>query len=210
MSRQGLYCVFEGLDGSGKSTLVRALEEALPRSALAGVFSGVKLLREPTHGPVGRKIRANLHEGLDLPREEWLELFLQDRAENAKTNIRPSLAEGAVLLQDRYYYSTAAYQGDPRNPPTSEDIVRLHREKKFPEPDILFYLDLDAESALERLKKERKTLESFEKIEQLRRIATNYENILPPGTVRLDANEKPEALRAEALAVLERHVGGRK
>src|SRR5207302_10040024 len=101
----GWLVVVEGIDGAGKSTVVRRLAEHCAARGLACVTSG-----EPTRGPWGMRLRQSMSEGR-LSLEEELELFLKDRAEHVAKVICPSLAAGKVVVLDRYYLSTAAYQG---------------------------------------------------------------------------------------------------
>src|SRR6266550_1777 len=101
----GFLLVLEGIDGAGKSTLLHKLAEYCAGRGLAVVVS-----KEPTDGPWGRKLRESAQSGR-LSLEEELELFLKDRAEHVKGLILPALSEGKVVLLDRYYLSTAAYQG---------------------------------------------------------------------------------------------------
>ena len=199
----GLFCVLEGIDGSGKTTLLRSLAEALKAT---GPVAGLEVLREPTTLPTGRRIRELLGAGGEGPeRREWLDLFLADRAANVAENIRPALDRGDVILQDRYFYSTAAYQGDPEQPPTPADILRENLAAGFPEPHIVLYLDLDPEAALARARARGEQIETFENLAELRRIYANYESVLPETAVRLDAGLPAAEVQAVALkAILNR------
>ena len=101
----GLFIVLEGIDGAGKSTQIRCLTEKLAASGRPPVVS-----REPTDGPHGRRLRESATRGR-LSAEEELATFLADRREHVSNLILPSLAAGKVVVLDRYYFSTAAYQG---------------------------------------------------------------------------------------------------
>ena len=104
----GLLIVIEGIDGSGKSTLARGLAERL-----RALGRHVIETREPTDGPDGQKIRTLAASGQrdQISAEEEFALFHRDRTEHVKSLIRPSLAAGHVVIQDRSYFSTMAYQG---------------------------------------------------------------------------------------------------
>lgn len=178
MGIRGLFCVFEGIDGSGKSTLQK--ETA---AALAPFSDRVLLLKEPTDGPTGKIIRAHLMRGDNLDAEQWLELFLEDRRENTSSNIQPALEEGKIILQDRYYYSTAAYQGFEDTEYSPLSILNMNRAENFPEADLLFFLDVTPETAMKRIHATRRGRESFETLEQLRRIYNYFRQILPENTI---------------------------
>ena len=152
--------------------------------------------------PSGRKIRKLLRARAELRAEKWLKLFIRDRRANLRKNIRPNRKKGKLILQDRYFYSTAAYQGIRQNEKLSpQRIVEYHLRHKFPEPDLLFYMDLDPQLAFERLQSSRRQPESFEKQEYLERIAQNYSAILPAEkTIRLDAKLPAQELCERAWA----------
>ncbi len=199
---RGFFCVVEGIDGSGKSTLIEGLDVRLREFVQAGSFTGCDRLREPTDGTYGRRIREHLRNRDDLARKAWLELFLLDRAENVEANIQPALRDGRFILQDRYFYSTAAYQGFVNDSPTPADIVAVSLGRGFPEPDLVLYLDLAPELALERITGNRASTESFETHEQLQRIHANYASILPNVTVKLDATRSPQDVCDQACAAV--------
>ncbi|TFF91612.1 dTMP kinase, partial [Candidatus Thorarchaeota archaeon] len=104
-SRKGFFFVLEGIDGSGKTTVCDMLEERLRREGLE-----VVRLREPTNeNRWGREIRERSPKG-ELRPEEELELFIRDREWHVENRIRPSLEEDKVVLLDRYFFATGAYQ----------------------------------------------------------------------------------------------------
>src|SRR5689334_18751024 len=102
---RGFLLVIEGIDGAGKSTLQRQLAEWCRGAGLQVITS-----REPTDGPHGRALRESARSGR-LALQDELDLFLKDRREHVETLIRPALERGDVVILDRYYFSTAAYQG---------------------------------------------------------------------------------------------------
>ncbi len=207
MQQAGAFAVIEGVDGSGKSTLWTRLGERLTGAQnetwFHERFTGLAMLREPTDLPAGRRIRERLAARAELPREEWLAMFLEDRAANVNERIGPALARGELVVQDRYYYSTAAYQGDINSGPTPADIVAANRSRGFPEPDLLFFLDIEPEAAWERIASRGADRESFETLAQLTRIRKNYLSCLPASALRLAAAASPADLEAAALAALQ-------
>ncbi|MBN2244466.1 MAG: dTMP kinase, partial [Candidatus Aminicenantes bacterium] len=104
--KKGILIVFEGIDGAGKTTQAEALMERLQKRGLRVLF-----LREPSEGKWGRLIRQKAAQEDSLSPEEELDLFQKDRQENVRLNLKPALREKKIVLLDRYYFSTMAYQG---------------------------------------------------------------------------------------------------
>ena len=154
----GLFIVLEGIDGTGKSTQSRQLAEWFREQGREVIAS-----REPTDGPWGAKIRATAATGRLSPEEE-LDYFLKDRREHVEQLIAPALAAGKVVILDRYYFSTMAYQGSRGVDPVE---IRRQNEAFAPVPDLLFILDLDVETALTRIGGRGDTANEFEKAESL-------------------------------------------
>jgi dTMP kinase len=103
---KGLLIVFEGIDGTGKSTQMSLLARYLREKDLAVIET-----REPTNGQFGQQIRALYTNRNGVSPEQELELFLNDRLEHVENVLKPALHEGKIILCDRYFLSTAAYQG---------------------------------------------------------------------------------------------------
>lgn len=141
-SLPGLLLAIEGIDGAGKTTQVELL-----RARLARWGRPLTVSKEPTDGPYGRRIRATAQTGR-LPAAEELALFVADRREHVAGLVRPALAAGHIVILDRYYYSTAAYQGvrglDWR-------AILEQNETFAPEPDLVALLDLDPDLSLLRI-----------------------------------------------------------
>ena len=102
----GLLIALEGIDGTGKTTQLKMLAEVL-----LSLGYDVVATREPTDGRYGQRIRQVLRDRSSMTPQEELELFLLDRKEHVTTIINPGLAAGKIVLTDRYYLSTVAYQG---------------------------------------------------------------------------------------------------
>ena len=207
-AHRGLFCVIEGIDGAGKSTLLTSLCNKL---RVKFGREKVVLLQEPSLLPSGDKIRKLLASNKDLKAKKWLELFVEDRKNNLNVNVEPNIEAGNIVLQDRYYYSTAAYQGNTKSLIRSssitknednlspQEIIDYHKKHKFYEADLLFYIFLDAKTAFERLKKSRSRYDSFEKIGTLERVLKNYSMILPQHTIWLDGRLNRETLDLKVL-----------
>ncbi len=183
--------VIEGIDGAGKTTLMNALATALRARGLEVVVT-----KEPTEGPYGRKIREIASKSRDrISAEEEFQLFHADRKEHVAQVVRPALARGAVVLQDRSYFSTVAYQGE-----RGLDRARLLEmsEAIAPKPDLLLVVDLPPEIALARIQARGIARDDFEVLDALGRIRSVF-LALPDKTV-IDATRPPDEAAAQALA----------
>lgn len=158
--QHGLLIVIEGIDGTGKSTQAQRLGAWLNHQGREVVLS-----REPTDGPWGKKLRESAAAGRLAPADE-LEYFLNDRREHVAEKIAPALAAGQVVILDRYYFSTMAYQGARGFDPA--EIRRLN-EQFAPLPDLLLILDLDVDAAHTRIGVRGDTANEFEQRESLQR-----------------------------------------
>jgi len=144
---RGVFVVFEGGEGAGKSTQVTALADALRAEG-----RDVVVTREPGATEVGRRIRAMVLEGGDdlSPRAEAL-LYAADRAHHVATVVRPALARGAVVISDRYVDSSLAYQGAGRTLPVEEVSWLSSWATGGLKPDLVVLLDIDPAVGLRRV-----------------------------------------------------------
>ena len=154
----GYLIVIEGIDGTGKSTQATMLAEALRKSGREVVQSF-----EPTNGPWGKKLRESATTGR-LSIEDELEYFINDRREHVEQLIIPTIKSGGIVILDRYYFSTMAYQGARGIDP---EAIRVRNETFAPQPDILIILDLDVDIALQRIGVRDGQANEFEKRESL-------------------------------------------
>jgi dTMP kinase len=144
-STSGLFVVFEGGEGAGKSTQVRLLAEAL-----RGSGRDVVVTREPGATEAGAQIRRLLLDGDALaPRAEAL-LYAADRAHHVATVVRPALARGAIVVSDRYVDSSLAYQGAGRTLPVGDVAWLSSWATGGLKPDLTILLDLDPSVGLVR------------------------------------------------------------
>jgi dTMP kinase len=201
---RGLLITFEGTEGSGKSTQIRFLAERLR-------FLGrtVRTLREPGGTPIGEEVRHTLKHSLAnqamMPETELL-LMNASRAQLVREVIRPALAAGEVVLCDRFYDSTIAYQGYGRQ--LDLDMVRRIIDVAVGEtrPDLTLLLVIPADVSEERRLARQSTLpfmrDRMEEADRgfFLRVAKGYEAIVTaePRRVRpLDATGTMEEIRAE-------------
>jgi dTMP kinase len=137
----GTFITFEGIDGSGKSTQLRLLNNFLRAKGYNPLIT-----REPGGTPVGLRLRAALLDASEEvdPLTELL-VFAADRAQHVRRVIRPALAAGQIVISDRYADATVAYQGAGRGfpPDLIREIVQLATEGLKPDLTVLFDLGID-------------------------------------------------------------------
>jgi dTMP kinase len=182
--RRGLLLAMEGIDGAGKTTQVRNLAALLEQAAVPLLTT-----KEPTGGPWGQKIRASAQSGR-LPPAEELEAFLLDRREHVADVLQPALALGKVVLVDRYYFSTVAYQGarglDPQE--------LLAKNAFAPEPDILVVLDVPPEVGLRRVRERGDVADHFEREDELRKVREIFRGLELPYLHLVDGTQEAAAV----------------
>ena len=166
MMQKGCFIAFEGIDGTGKTTQLQLLAGYLRDRGYRVVTT-----REPTDSSYGRRIRELYVDRGSCTLEEELDLFIQDRRHHVQTLINPQLAAGNIVLTDRYYFSTAAYQGA-----AGMDEQEIFIRNSFaPEPDLVMLLTMDPEVSIERIRQGRgEELNDFEQLDQLRKVASRF------------------------------------
>ncbi|MEM2933947.1 MAG: dTMP kinase [Halobacteria archaeon] len=190
-----MLVTFEGIDGSGKTTLSRRVAEKLKdRNAI--------LTSEPTSFWTGEVVKLAIASKID-PLVE-LFLFIADHAEHVSRFIRPAINEGKLVISDRYSDSRLAYQGAMLEGVILNPIewIRSIQDEFSEAPNLTFLLDLEPERALARLQiRDNKT--KFEKIELLKKVRENYLSLArrePKRFIVLDATKSIEELEQAVLA----------
>ncbi len=179
-AKRGILIAIEGIDGTGKSTQLKLLAGHLRDRGCEVVET-----REPTDGPYGRKIR-ELYVNRDrYTLEEELDLFIQDRKQHVRDLVEPALATGRIVLTDRYFYSTAAYQGA-----AGMDPAEVFARNSFaPKPDLVLLLTMPPEASLTRIRELRgDSLNDFEQEGQLRKVAELFGSFSDPCIRRIPAD----------------------
>ena len=168
---QPKFIVIEGLDGSGKTTQVEML-----RDALQGRGEACYLTAEPTELPTGRFIRSILQKEVNVDPRTLAALFAADRVEHLfhpEEGILAKLAAGYHVIASRYYFSSLAYQGDGIDPGW---IASLNRLAKSTLPaDLTIFLDLAPSVSLERIVSRQSPSELFETEEKLTRVRESFQ-----------------------------------
>ncbi len=160
--QRGVLIVIEGIDGAGKTTQTKKLQEALIKEGF-----DVVCFKEPTAGKWGMKIRdIALNGRSNVTAEEELNYFISDREEDVRDNIEPALKSNKIVIMDRYYYSNIAYQGA-----LGIDLKEIQKknEERFPKPDVVIILDVAPNIGISRIKRFRK--EKLNKFEQEKYLA---------------------------------------
>ena len=181
----GVLVNLEGIDGCGKSTQSKLLREKLEEKG-----EKVLILKEPTKRPHGQKLWDVLHGKRKASNEEILELFVLDRKQHVEEKIQPALDDGTVILMDRYYYSSMAYQVAG-----GIDVEEIREKHVFaPRPDVVLIFDLPVSVALERVKGH-SDADEFEKDEHLEKVREAYLDLENDPLVRIvDATGTPEEI----------------
>ena len=187
---KGMFIVIDGIDGSGKSEIVKMLHNYLfsksvkirdfrdtesPNDFLVNKKYEILMTREPTDGAYGIKIREMLRKEKDpnTNSKKMMGLFIKDRDEHLKKTIGPFLENSGkndlnIVICDRYYYSTIAFQSAQGF--GIQDLI--NKNKKFRKPDIAFILDVEPSIALERIQFRQK--EKFERLDFMKKTRANF------------------------------------
>ncbi len=207
-TRRGRFIVLEGVDGSGTTTQLARLAEALRADGVA-----VHTTCEPSTGPVGRLLRQALTRQLpegELSPETLALLFAADRADHVAREVLPALRRGIVVLSDRYLLSSLAYQG-LSTPLAWVEAINGTAAR----PDLTLFLKVSDRVAEERRRGRGGPPELFEKTQVQRRVARKYleairrrarkERIVP-----LDGNRPAEEVTEAALWEIRALLGRRR
>jgi dTMP kinase len=177
---RGFLVAVEGIDGSGKTTQAERLARYCREKRLTYILS-----KEPTSGKYGQLIRNSAMRGR-LSTEEEIDILLKDRREHVEQVIHPALNREEVVILDRYYFSTAAYQGARGADP---EIILAQNEVFAPPPDLLVILDVSPQTGLQRIRDRGDEPNKFETLDSLERARAIFNQIDRPYKVALNGED---------------------
>ena len=193
-----MFIAVDGIDGAGKTTLVKSLEELLSQ------FNPLRT-KEPTdNSKWGQKLRMAATEGR-LPREQELEYFHRDRLHHIENKILPALKSGRIVITDRYVDSMLAFQAqDPKEAEKMyQDMVH-----EILIPDVTFILDCPVSVGLKRIReRDGDNLTHFETQSTLERAQTIYKSREGQHYEFIDSSVSPENTLNQAICALVRRSG---
>lgn len=201
--KKGLLIVFEGIDGTGKSSQMSLLARILREKGLPVIET-----REPTMGRYGRRIRELYNNRNQVSRKEELELFLADRREHVENLLLPALDEGKIVLCDRYFLSTAAYQGSNDGaagrsacPEAGFSPAEIIAQNSFaPTPDLALLFCVSPQVGIERITASRgDTPNDFEHETALQKVAAVFDSLNLPYIHRIDASGSIESVHQSVM-----------
>lgn len=206
-SRRGFYIAVEGIDGSGKSGLVMRLATLLENSLALNVV----VTKEPGGTELGKTLRelVNANKLIVCDKAEFL-LFAADRAQHIKTVVTPALQRGTIVLSDRSFISSIAYQGFGRG--LDCDLITNVNEWVLNGvmPDVILYLDLDPTIAYKRIEVRNEEKTSFEQEREMfwARVIKGFNHCCQkyPNMIRIDASGNAECVAQKAFDVVKQQM----
>lgn len=166
----GMLIAFEGIDGSGKSTQIQMLADRFREKNIVPYTT-----MEPSSGPIGTMTRQVLTGRMQADNRVIASLFAADRLDhllNEVDGIAGMVEKGKIVLTDRYYFSSFAYHSV--DVPMDWVIQINEQSREILKPDLNIFIDIDADTAMERIMKNRFHQELFEKKSRLEKVRENY------------------------------------
>lgn len=189
--REGQFISVEGLDGAGKTTVIKAFEEEF----------GAKTTAEPSTNWTGRQVRECLSSDETHPLTDFF-FFMGDRVDHIEREIRPWAEQGELVVSDRYADSTRAYQPVALDVSGADTYIEDVMSAFDYSPDLTLYLDISVDTAIERCDEE----EKYENREFLERVKENYEEICRiygDRIIVIDGEQSKDDVRSDCLEAVE-------
>ncbi|MFA6527644.1 MAG: dTMP kinase [Candidatus Babeliales bacterium] len=204
--KKGFYIAIEGIDGSGKSALIKHLAALIQ----SGVTTEIVVTKEPGGTELGKTLRGLVHDNKAIicDEAEFL-LFAADRAQHIRSVVAPDLKQGKIVISDRSFISSIAYQGFGRGLDCGVITTINDWAINGVTPDIIFYLEIDPALALGRIEKRNEAKTSFEReqadfwarvIEGFNYCCAKY-----PQVIKLDASAPEEIVAQNAFEIVRTH-----
>ncbi|MGE3465626.1 MAG: dTMP kinase [Pyrinomonadaceae bacterium] len=207
----GIFITFEGIDGSGKSTQLRMLADVLRSRGVDCITTC-----EPGGTPLGRSLRAAFLETTETvaPMAELLS-FAADRAQHVEYLIKPALADGRVVISDRYADATFAYQGAGRGFPAEKVLQVIELATGGLKPDLTLFFDISAEEAITRMsgrnenhtKKNRMDEETAEFYTRVRNAYLGIAGRESERFIVIDAARPIDAIHRDVVDIVTKKIG---
>jgi len=197
---KNLFLALEGIDGSGKSTQAKMLADAL---TLQG--HKVYITNEPTSGPIGKIIRDIFSHRMAGDQHTIAALFAADRLEhilNQKDGILKKLSEGYTVITDRYYFSSYAYHSVHVD---MDWVIQMNAQAaRLLRPDLNIYIDISPEQSMQRIQKNRESVEMYETLENQKKVYAMYKKAFEleehaEKIFRVNGNQPSERISMEIL-----------
>jgi dTMP kinase len=213
-----MLIVFEGVEGSGKSTQIKRSRDWFLSSGVLDKLDNYRkpppviITREPGGTPLGINLRQLLlqEQSSSLQHRTELLLYAADRSQHVEELLQPQLNAGAIILCDRYTDSTIAYQGYGRGIDLALIEQINHIATGGLESDLTLWLDVDVTIGLQRARErgvadrmEQAELTFHQRVQQgFAQLASQY----PQRIVRIDANQSPDAVQLDIQTVLRQRI----
>jgi dTMP kinase len=201
MSKKNLFLAFEGIDGSGKSTQSKMLEEKMKAGGI-----NVYHTFEPTDSYIGSLIRKIFRHEIEADHRTIAGLYVADRIDhltNKENGILKKLEEGYTVITDRYYFSSYAYQGT--HMPQDWVITANSVSADLLRPDLNIFIDISPEVAMERLHSSRGQIQLYETLDNLKAVRDKYFEAFEKEKSRekifiVDGNRSPDVIFSDIVS----------
>ncbi len=206
--QQGRFIVFEGIDGSGKSTQIKSVANFLKAEG-----QDVYATFEPTDGPVGSLIRQMLEGKLATDQRTIASLFAADRTDhlcNQENGIAKMVEHGKIVLCDRYYFSSYAYHAQYID---MEWVVHANSlNAQILRPDLTVFIDVEPKTCFERIQQNRDSFDMYEKMDIMKQVRENYFKAFEmlkdeERVIVVDGNGTIDEVKASVKEVIDNQAG---